>query len=33
VTAAALAELDVAATLAEVAALNDYVRPVLTRRG
>ena len=29
VTAAALAELDVAATLAEVAALNDYVRPVL----
>lgn len=28
-TAAALAELDVAAALAEVAALNDYVRPVL----
>ena len=30
VTAAALAELDVAAALAEVAALNGYVRPVLT---
>ncbi len=30
VTAAALAELDVAAALAEVAALNDYVRPELT---
>ena len=29
-TAAALAELDVAAALAEVAALNGYVRPVLT---
>ncbi|MCL4802771.1 MAG: DNA mismatch repair protein MutS [Anaerolineae bacterium] len=29
-TAAALAELDVAASLAEVAALNDYVRPTLT---
>ncbi|MBP9502911.1 MAG: DNA mismatch repair protein MutS [Candidatus Promineofilum sp.] len=29
-TAAALAELDVAASLAEVAALNDYVRPELT---
>ncbi len=29
-TAAALAELDVAAALAEVAALNDYVRPVLS---
>ena len=29
-TAAALAELDVAAALAEVAALNAYVRPVLT---
>ena len=29
-TATALAELDVAAALAEVAALNDYVRPVLT---
>jgi len=28
-TAAALAELDVAAGLAEAAALNDYVRPVL----
>jgi DNA mismatch repair protein MutS len=28
-TAGALAELDVAASLAEVAALNDYVRPVL----
>ena len=28
-TAAALAELDVAAALAEVAALNDYVRPEL----
>ena len=31
-TAAALAELDVAAALAEVAALNDYVRPQLTDR-
>ncbi|MBP6786876.1 MAG: DNA mismatch repair protein MutS [Candidatus Promineofilum sp.] len=29
-TAAALAELDVAAALAEAAALNDYVRPVLS---
>ena len=29
-TAAALAELDVAASMGEVAALNDYVRPVLT---
>ena len=29
-TSAALAELDVAAALAEVAALNAYVRPVLT---
>jgi DNA mismatch repair protein MutS len=29
-TAGALAELDVAAALAEAAALNDYVRPVLT---
>ncbi len=28
-TAAALAEIDVAASLAEVAALNDYVRPAL----
>ena len=29
-TAAALAELDVAASLAEVAVLNDYVRPEMT---
>lgn len=29
-TAAGLAKLDVAASLAEVAALNDYVRPVLS---
>jgi len=29
-TAAALAELDVAAALAEVAALNDYIRPTLS---
>lgn len=29
-TAAALAELDVAASLAEVAVLSDYVRPLLT---
>jgi DNA mismatch repair protein MutS len=29
-TASALAELDVAASMAEVASLNDYVRPVLS---